>query len=599
MKKMKKILAMLLAMAMVMVMGMCMTVFATEDITPPTESTEESGEDGQNTPPESNPEDTTEGATGAKPTASDKALASVKNINQTGVTVTAYQVVKAEYNANGFTGYSWVEGTGYNSGETKRELFIDIKTGETTTKTLNIDEAAIVALAGKAKENALGNGIQMTTTGAEGTYSADLPVGSYVVLVTGSDDTIYNPMLVSVYYSVSGNSNQMVAGSLDAESAWTLNAHDGFVKSSEPKVEKTIVNPGSGNDHGDDVAIGDTVSFRIDTQMPSYSDQYTDPKFNISDTISEGLTYKANTLKVYVKTETMDGEETLTEIPEGSYTVNPAFTPDSKTFKVNFTTDYIKENQNQYIVIQYDAELNEHAGINFDANTNTAKLEYSNNPDPNVDLKEKEDTTYHYTFGIDAALNGSDSEKTQELYKLDENGTAVVEGETVTVTSPLAGAKFELRKVDAEGDVDEAHVYEAVSAADGSLSFTGLDAGKYVLVETEAPKGYSLDPTEHKVEITATYYTAPEENKGKLESYTIKIDNEATSTYKATYESSDGTKVTTIDKTHLGVTGIKNTKLASLPSTGGIGTTIFTIGGCAIMIIAAGLFFATRRKTEK
>ena len=174
MKKMKKILAMLLAMAMVMVMGMCMTVFATEDITPPTESTEESGEDGQNTPPESNPEDTTEGATGAKPTASDKALASVKNINQTGVTVTAYQVVKAEYNANGFTGYSWVEGTGYNSGETKRELFIDIKTGETTTKTLNIDEAAIVALAGKAKENALGNGIQMTTTGAEGTYSAEI-----------------------------------------------------------------------------------------------------------------------------------------------------------------------------------------------------------------------------------------------------------------------------------------------------------------------------------------------------------------------------------------------------------------------------------------
>ena len=46
-------------------------------------------------------------------------------------------------------------------------------------------------------------------------------------------------------------------------------------------------------------------------------------------------------------------------------------------------------------------------------------------------------------------------------------------------------------------------------------------------------------------------------------------------------------------------TSIPNTKLASLPSTGGIGTTIFTIGGCAIMIVAAGLFFATRRKAEK
>lgn len=44
---------------------------------------------------------------------------------------------------------------------------------------------------------------------------------------------------------------------------------------------------------------------------------------------------------------------------------------------------------------------------------------------------------------------------------------------------------------------------------------------------------------------------------------------------------------------------IPNIKLSELPSTGGIGTTIFTIGGCAIMILAAGLFFASRRKESK
>ena len=44
---------------------------------------------------------------------------------------------------------------------------------------------------------------------------------------------------------------------------------------------------------------------------------------------------------------------------------------------------------------------------------------------------------------------------------------------------------------------------------------------------------------------------------------------------------------------------IPNTKLASLPSTGGIGTTIFTIGGCAIMIAAAALYFVNRRKSEE
>ena len=44
---------------------------------------------------------------------------------------------------------------------------------------------------------------------------------------------------------------------------------------------------------------------------------------------------------------------------------------------------------------------------------------------------------------------------------------------------------------------------------------------------------------------------------------------------------------------------IVNTKLVALPSTGGIGTTIFTIGGCAIMILAAGLYFMSRRKSVK
>lgn len=119
--------------------------------------------------------------------------------------------------------------------------------------------------------------------------------------------------------------------------------------------------------------------------------------------------------------------------------------------------------------------------------------------------------------------------------------------------------------------------------------------------ETKAPDGYSLNDAQIPVDITAEYNA-----DGTLKSYVIKVDNKETSTYTATYDGPE--KITNIDctpghdnnwsdvsDTH----EIKNTKLAQLPSTGGIGTTIFTIGGCAIMIVAAGLFFATRRKAEK
>ena len=57
----------------------------------------------------------------------------------------------------------------------------------------------------------------------------------------------------------------------------------------------------------------------------------------------------------------------------------------------------------------------------------------------------------------------------------------------------------------------------------------------------------------------------------------------------------------TVNYKKVTVTGnatMNDTKLSALPGTGGIGTTIFTIGGCLIMIAAAGLFFASRRKTK-
>lgn len=120
----------------------------------------------------------------------------------------------------------------------------------------------------------------------------------------------------------------------------------------------------------------------------------------------------------------------------------------------------------------------------------------------------------------------------------------------------------------------------------------GLKAGTYYLKETSAPDGFTLNDTVYTIEINETL-----NDEGKLDSWSIIIKGATIENGSA--ESRFTVTSTGAKQTIFAPVSIVNTKISSLPSTGGIGTTIFTIGGCAIMIVAAGLFFATRRKTQK
>lgn len=110
---------------------------------------------------------------------------------------------------------------------------------------------------------------------------------------------------------------------------------------------------------------------------------------------------------------------------------------------------------------------------------------------------------------------------------------------------------------------------QGVARLAGTVTIQGLDLGTYTFTETSAPEGYSINEVPVNVELTDADEGFTDGVAGSI----FADDNEANK--------------------------MLDTKLLALPSTGGIGTTIFTVAGCVIMIAAAALFFANRRKENR
>lgn len=501
-------------------------------------------------------------ADGQEPKATDTAEVTVNNV-EAGLTVTAHQITKARYQAGkGFLGYE----------KANDDYAIDNVLAPTSEE--------VAALAKVVANN--GNGVTLTDNGTK--YTGQLNAGYWIILVTAGTKTpakVYNPMLAGVYYSKNGTDNTMTSNPVNAADHWSLEGDNPYAKSNDVTVDKVIVNPGSENNKGDDVAIGDTVNYKITSKIPEYSAEYntntSQVKYTIHDKL-DGLSVKADSVVVKV------GDKTVTAS-------NDTFklTAQDQTLRVEFKKAFILNNGGKDVEVTYAATLTDDTKVNFDPHTNTVYVEYTNSPSSDTTAKTENKKTYHYTFEIDGNINGSNTKenrKTTELVKVDENGKVISTKSESQIDSSKethvgAGATFTLTNNDTQ------KVYTAITDENGYMTFTGLDAGTYTLVETVAPEGFTLDTQPHTVVISAEYNA-----DGTLKSYTITIDGNPGSTYTATYD--NGT-IKKIDGTS-SKTEIVNTKMGTLPSTGGMGTYLFTIIGVVVMAVAAGAFFISRRR---
>lgn len=328
------------------------------------------------------------------------------------------------------------------------------------------------------------------------------------------------------------------------------------VPSSEKKVKDADDSAGTTSDWQDsaDYDIGDDVPFKLKGTVADNYDAYETYKFVFHDKESAGLTFNKNSVKVYV-----DGNEITSD-----YTVEtPAEqTNDTDTFDIVF--ENLKQissvHANSTITVEYTSTLNAQAVLGETGNPNTMHLEFSNNPQGEGTGKTPDDTVIVFTY------------KTV-INKKDENGDA------------LSGAEFKLEKLikGKDGAVDTWREIAAVKNPEGTtFTFSGLDDGVYLLTETATPAGYnSIEP----IKFTVTANHTETADAPTLEKLTgVKNTGEITFTSSETKDS------LTAD--------VINKSGSSLPSTGGVGTTIFYVIG-AVLMIGAGVLLIARKRTDR
>ena len=398
-----------------------------------------------------------------------------------------------------------------------------------------------------------------------------------------------------------------------------------------PSYKTSSVTTTTENASGDPTTIT-TVTGTYDHPIVRVTDKLDATFTEIIDVATTGIVVKNGT----------------TELQKGAdkdYTIT--VDTDKKGFVIQLTEAYIFDHGGDKITVTYSAKLSDvDTAQNFDENKNIVKLEYSNDPSNDNSVKTKEDVTYNYTFAIDGKIGGEDVTTTHgddqwhETTPGNETSYEVVKEKTTTTertwenytdglttftggtskkpSNALADAEFSLyTEYDStKKDVTGNPVAVTTSDDGGHLYFHGLNKGTYYVKETKAPAGYSLNSTIYKVVIEATV----NETTGVLESYSItfynaKDDSEAGSisyTNTATQitdvytTDGEGNPTTTVNEhfgevtTNVNVTisplEILDTPLADLPSTGGMGSYLFTIIGVAVMAIVAGSYFRSRAK---
>ena len=528
--------------------------------------------------------------------------------------VKLYQIIKVNLDENSYQPkdpmYQWVDEVAALLKESEYAKYVDTNNQNAVTeafslKTSEEDEVGSTAAELSAFYDALATVIEhkalvldepreAVVNGTTATPVEDdmpLPLGQYLIIADDTGSYEHKPATATLYPQWGDHDNNN-----ETDETWYVEDANVVLKGDKGTVDKEANKP--------TVSIGDEVTYTVKASVPVYPEDATATAFNVGDIMSKGLTWDGKVTVYYSENgvdytgNTVDAS-CYTLVPNAEIGVNIQGEKILATFEVQF--DYEKLTtmcpNAKYVHVQYKATVNELAFGEGELG-NDAYLGVNTNPydDGSYETTPTEETVYTYGFTVT---------------KVDEKGEALPGVEFKLYSDEKCTDEIKFKFVDKKNGVYTKATEEQieagtdittalVSSEKGQIQVQGLACGDYYLKETKAPNGYVLPSDVIKITLVdnkdAQGGEGPDGNLDDCtaEGSTVVKDESGVSTFAMGGDEDDPVVLNNIFKFK-----VENKKPGfNLPTTGGMGTVLFTAGGLVIMACGAALVLVTLKKKK-
>lgn len=527
----------------------------------------------------------------------------------TGDTVKAYRVMEYGEDYNSYVydeGFQYAMNQWNYSNQDFDQYFSALKINAGELHTF-IGNYVMGVQKGILKNNMTGKTYSLPTVFAEGTANdegkaaLELDPGYYLFLVTTTtaNSKVYSP--ITAFVQVKNGEVKIYAGENDADITATKTI---AVKHQVgPTIETKVWDDDAGMEAWKDTAagsVGETMDFYVKVMVPAYQGVTDMPTLELVKPLAN-LKYVAGSAAVYSTTVTAGATPVAGALTESVMTGTDG--QETVTFQLKYNTVGLKNTDGSVeVYVHYKAVVQPAAaekGVNA---TDSAVLRYATSVEPdNVKSTETAaNTVYTYAFSLakhsDTLVDKNDTAKGFESLSnaafsvYDKDKTAAIP--MVKETTAAGEVYYRPAAAGETGTVTELPADQG--AGKNTLLVRGLDVKEYTVAEVKTPSGFYAPKGDFKVVLEG-------ERDAVTGTLSENLKNTSTFTHKADADQTliNGAAVLHADDLSRLDASLKNSSSPLLPTTGGVGTVMFTVVGLALMGLALWFFLLRRRRDEE